>query len=235
MKRVHRVEDIPVEQPLPVDDSDEPVLEVEPTLQKPEKKLSKKRKRRANEEEEKVEDLESRYMNKIYSKVAKPEPVEDAPEEVPEDRPEEILEEAPDKSLLLEIDDELLQHETLTPTSSAAEKTIFISNLPVKVLTSKPLLRSLKQLFSTHGQIASIRFRSIAFSELVPRKVAYITKNFHPERDTLNAYIVYAKEESVPEAVVALNGYLWEGKHLRVDSVSNPSVSSLFLPECLFF
>ena len=172
-------------------------------------KSSKKRKRRL--EEEKTEDLESRYINKIYSKISKPEPVAVETPETPPSPSEEI-------------DPELLQHETLTPNSDAAEKTLFISNVPVKVLTSKPLLRSLKQLFSKHGQISSIRFRSIAFTDLVPRKVAYITKNFHPERDTVNAYIVFNTAEAVQNAVESLNGVLWEGKHLRVDSVSNPSV-----------
>lgn len=174
-------------------------------------KLTKKRKRRL--EEEKTEDLESRYINKIYSKISKPEHVDIEEPETPASPSDEI-------------DPELLQHETLTPNSDAAEKTIFISNVPVKVLTSKPFLRSLKQLFSKHGQISSIRFRSIAFAELVPRKVAYITKTFHPERDTVNAYIVYDSAENVQSAVESLNGVVWEGKHLRVDSVSNPSVSS---------
>ena len=172
------------------------------------KKKSKKRKRQV--EEERIKDIESRYMEKIYSKILKP------------GRASVILAEPPPSSD--PIDPELIQHETLTPTSDDAEKTIFISNVPVKVLTSKSVLHSLKQLFSKHGKIKSIRFRSIAFTELVPRKVAYITKNFHPERDTLNAYIVYKLEESVQGAVEGLDGFLWEGKHLRVDSVSNPSV-----------
>ena len=195
-----------------VDGPKEADVVMESVVQAAEKKITKKRKRRALEEEEKAEDIESRYMDKIYSKISKPEPVAGP------------VEEKIEETLPTEVDDELLQHETLTSTSNNAEQTIFISNLPVAVLTSKPLLRSLKQLFSKHGEIKSIRFRSIAFTDLVPRKVAYITKKFHPERDTLNAYIVYNDKESVPAAVAALNGFLWEEKHLRVDSVSNPSV-----------
>ena len=201
---------------MSIDEPNEPEVALEPVPEEPEKKVTKKRKRRAHEEEERVENIESRYLNKVYSKISKPEPVEETTE----------TNEAP---LAVEVDDELLQHETVTSTSNNAEKTIFISNLPVKVLTSKPLLKSLKQLFSNHGQISSVRFRSIAFTELVPRKVAYITKSFHPERDSLNAYLVYNNEGSVKSAVDALNGFLWEGKHLRVDSVSNPSVT----PPCI--
>jgi nucleolar protein 12 len=215
LKRVTRVNvEVADEEPMSIDEPNEPEVTLEPVPEEPEKKVTKKRKRRAHEEEEKVEDIESRYLNKVYSKISKLEPVEETAETT-------------ETPLSVEIDDELLQHETVTSTSNNAEKTIFISNLPVKVLTSKPLLKSLKQLFLNHGQINSVRFRSIAFTELVPRKVAYITKSFHPERDSLNAYLVYNEEGSVKSAVDELNGFLWEGKHLRVDSVSNPSVTPL--------
>ena len=185
---------------------------------------SKKRKRKEREEEAKTDDIESRYITKIYSQVSKlHEPTNKEPF-----TSERLLPSEPDPVQAEEdIDPALVQHEALNPQSIAAEKTIFISNLPVKVLTSKPHLRLLKTLFSSHGRIESIRFRSIAFSELGPRKVAFITKKLHPERDTLNAYIVYSSEESVSAAMQALNGYVWEGKHLRVDSVAKPAVISL--------
>lgn len=173
-----------------------------------------RKRKRKGDEDAKTDDIESRYLRRVYSKVSK----EKTPESI---QPSLETAETGD-----EIDPELIQHETLTPTSTSADKTIFISNVPVKVLTSKPHLRSLKQLFSVHGQIASIRFRSIAFTNLVPRKVAFITKQLHPERDTLNAYIVYENSDNVTSAIHSLNGSLWEGKHLRVDSVSNPTVTS---------
>jgi nucleolar protein 12 len=186
----------------------------------------KKRKRKDREEEAKADDLETRYINKVYDKIKKQkmekaqespiaaqlEPADSLPNAEPADNDEDI-------------DLDLLQHETVTSSSTAADKTIFISNLPVKVLTSKSHLRSLRELFSLQGRIESIRFRSIAFTDLLPRKVAFITKKLHPERDTLNAYIVYHEANCVDEAVNKLNGFLWEGKHLRVDSVANPTVS----------
>jgi nucleolar protein 12 len=197
----------------------EVVADIDVTHPVKKEKTNKKRKRMEQEEEAKTDDIESRYITKIYSKISKKQkstddqsPKESPPLENPDD----------------EIDPALLQHEALTPTSLAAEKTIFISNLPVKVLTSKPHLRSLKKLFSQHGKISSLRFRSIAFTNLGSRKVAFITKNLHPERDTLNAYIVFASADSVASAVQSLNGFEWEEKHLRVDSVSNPTVFAAF-------
>ena len=68
-----------------------------------------------------------------------------------------------------------------------------------------------------------------AFSELLPRKLAFITGKFHPERDVLNAYIVYKGQSSVQQAIT-VNAQVFLGKHLRVDSVANPQVSNLYLP-----
>jgi nucleolar protein 12 len=167
----------------------------------------KKRKRKSPD---KLDDLESRYLKKVYSKAL------------------ESASSPPPRDLHADVDPSLLQHETVTSTSTDADSTIFISNLPVKVLSSKPLLKTLKRLFAQYGAIKSLRFRSIAFSELGDRKVGYITKNLHPERDTLNAYLVYSAKESVSPAVEALNNSLWEGKHLRVDSVSRPTVLPSF-------
>jgi len=115
-------------------------------------------------------------------------------------------------------------HESSAPEPSAEDRTIFLSNLPIKVLHSKPLLRSLKSLLQQFGPLSSLRFRSIAFSAATPRRVSFIHKAFHPERDSANAYAVYKTPESVGTAVEALNGSVWEGKHLRVDSVGTPGV-----------
>ncbi|KAG5439345.1 hypothetical protein PCK2_000843 [Pneumocystis canis] len=72
------------------------------------------------------------------------------------------------------------------------------------------------------GKIKSIRFRSIAFSELLPRKIAYIQKKFHSKRDILNAYIVYETRKSSEDALV-LNGTLFLDRHIRVDSIAHPT------------
>jgi len=212
---------------------------------RPEKK-TKKRKRRLRDEDTKVDEIESRYLKKINSKLAKsqdgqqqqqqleaipeqpPASIKDKNKEIhpdinrptPEEEPKDITGSETD-----EEDDPLnLIHESSAPEPSAEARTIFISNLPIKVLRSKPLLRSLKSLLSQFGTLLSLRFRSIAFSAPTPRRVSFIHKAFHPERDSANAYAVYKTPESVGSAVKALNGSMWEGKHLRVDSVGNPGV-----------
>ncbi|KAI8824073.1 uncharacterized protein EV422DRAFT_305693 [Fimicolochytrium jonesii] len=99
-------------------------------------------------------------------------------------------------------------------------RTIFVGNLSIKA-TEKAGTKELKALFSKHGALDSIRFRSIARSDKMPRKVAFITKNFHPGRDTVNCYIVYKDLESVAKAL-AENGTMFMGTHIRVDRAERP-------------
>ncbi|KAG4306391.1 hypothetical protein PORY_000379 [Pneumocystis oryctolagi] len=100
--------------------------------------------------------------------------------------------------------------------------TIFVGNLPISVVSSKTSYKEFKTKFLEFGKIKSIRFRSIAFSEPLPRKVAYIQKKFHSKRDMLNAYIVYETKESSEKALV-LNSTIFLNRHIRVDSVAHPT------------
>lgn len=52
------------------------------------------------------------------------------------------------------------------------------------------------------------------------KKVGFIQKDLHEERDSCNAYVVYKTKESAQSAL-ALNGTCLAGKHLRVDSSTN--------------
>jgi len=190
--------------------------------QTPPDRPNKKRKRTELDEEAKLDDLEARHLRKVFSQASKEATRHQQPTSPPSATaiPPTTTQETGEET---EIDPDLLQHESLTPGSTDAEKTLFISNVPTKVLTSKSARKAFERLFSPYGHILSMRFRSIAFSELGPRKVAFINKQLHPERDTLNAYIVFEKPESVKTAVAEMNGFIWEEKHLRVDSVSNPT------------
>lgn len=119
-----------------------------------------------------------------------------------------------------------LQHETQERQDRELEKakaTVFVGNLPTSVISSHTDYKALKALFSTHGKVKSVRFRSIAFSELLPRKVAFLQGKFHPERDTFNAYVVFADALEARRALV-LNGHHFLGKkHIRVDGVAHPA------------
>ncbi|ORX99527.1 hypothetical protein K493DRAFT_406221 [Basidiobolus meristosporus CBS 931.73] len=98
-------------------------------------------------------------------------------------------------------------------------RTIFVGNLSVSVI-NKAEYKQLKTRFAEFGEIESIRFRSVAFAELMPRKAAFINKNLHPERNSVNAYIVY-KEKASAEAALKSNGTMFLERHLRVDKSDN--------------
>ncbi|KAF9435987.1 Nucleolar protein 12 [Entomortierella beljakovae] len=97
-------------------------------------------------------------------------------------------------------------------------RTAFVGNLAVSSIAQADY-RKLKAAFKEFGTIESIRFRSVAFSELLPRKIAFITGKLHPERDVVNAYIVFKNKDSVAKAVKSMNGKLFLNKHIRVDTV----------------
>ncbi|RKP12533.1 hypothetical protein BJ684DRAFT_16986 [Piptocephalis cylindrospora] len=107
------------------------------------------------------------------------------------------------------------------PTKNA--RTLFVGNVPVACL-EKAEFKLFKALFREHGEIESLRFRSIALPEPMPRKVAYTQKRIHNERDVLNVYIVYKEKAAVKAAVKAKNGTLFLEKHLRVDRAEKKSV-----------
>ncbi|KAJ1895851.1 Nucleolar protein 12 [Coemansia sp. IMI 209127] len=100
------------------------------------------------------------------------------------------------------------------------KRTLFVGNLSINCIKDQSKYKEFKGLCSQHGKVSSIRFRSIAFSELLPRKVAFIRGSFHSERQTCNAYVEYADAESATKAR-KLNATVFDEKHIRADLASN--------------
>lgn len=103
-----------------------------------------------------------------------------------------------------------------------ADATVFVGNVPVTAITSKNVYKSFKELWESVGEVASIRFRSIAFSMLLPRKAAFAKQKLHPSRSAANAYVVFANASDA-RAATAKNATVFEGHHLRVDQVAHPA------------
>ena len=98
-------------------------------------------------------------------------------------------------------------------------RTVFVGNLPVSASR-----RKLRQLFSQHGKIVSVRLRSMVVEKgKLPVKIA---KRQHKQvsGSTLNAYVVYESDESAEKAL-ALNGAMFGGeRHMRVDLAGRAGV-----------
>ena len=91
------------------------------------------------------------------------------------------------------------------------ERTVFVGNLPPTITR-----RRLKQLFSQHGKIESVRLRSIVVEKgRLPVRVAK-RKQEQISSSTINSYVVYAEEESARKAL-ELNGASVGDRHIRVD------------------
>ena len=79
----------------------------------------------------------------------------------------------------------------------------------------------MSKLFSEYGEVETVRFRSISFSDpKLSRKIALKTGKLHEGRDTMNAYVVMKTESGAKEAL-QMNGTKLQDKTLRVDFASS--------------
>lgn len=174
------------------------------------------------------EDLEANYQQKLEA--------ENEDEEMDVEEEEEASENVSEEARALKPKVNLREEEL-----EKASKTVFIGNLPQSVLTDKKVYKTFLKLFSTpiksnevdvtsadddkHYKIKSCRFRSIAFSEPLPKAVAFKQLKLDPKRDSINCYLVYENFErkTISKVIAHFNSYVFEGHHLRVDSVMNPA------------
>lgn len=91
-------------------------------------------------------------------------------------------------------------------------RTIFIGNLPNNLNKL-----DVKKHFRKYGKIENIRFRCAPIADLkIPKRIAVIKQEFHPNRTTINAFIRFLDNESAKNAL-ASNGDIIDGHHIRVD------------------
>lgn len=113
------------------------------------------------------------------------------------------------------------------------ERTVFVGNLSVTATR-----KELKKLFKQHGEVETVRIRSVPTKDpKQPKKVALIKKEFHAERETMNAYVVFKSKESAGKAMQS-NGTEFGGFHIRVDMAANSTQhdhkNSLFIGNLSF-
>ncbi|NWR93791.1 RBM34 protein, partial [Furnarius figulus] len=98
-------------------------------------------------------------------------------------------------------------------------RTVFVGNLPVTCT-----VKVLKSLFKKHGQIQSIRLRSLIPAEdTLSKKVAAIKHKIHPNAKFINAYVVFKEECDAQKALKENGTEIASGFHIRVDTISNTS------------
>ncbi|KAF0266910.1 hypothetical protein FOG48_04095 [Hanseniaspora uvarum] len=193
------------------------------------KQIQKTKKTKNNDDDD---DLEARYHQNLVDNNLNDD-VEDKEEENEEDKMEVETEV---KSEKIDIREEELEK---------ASKTIFIGNLPQSVLTDNKIYKKFIKLFSTpitegdheviseeqqqldkkNYKVKSCRFRSLAFSEPLPKAVAFKQLKLDSKRDSINSYLVYENHDkkTLSKIIKYFNGFVFENHHIRVDSVLNPA------------
>ncbi|EEB05501.1 RNA-binding protein Nop12 [Schizosaccharomyces japonicus yFS275] len=178
---------------------------------------NQQRKKAKKQKKQKDESLEANYLEKLAEEEEEEQKTQEKKDEKEDKKEAEKEEEIPEEEKpLVEIENRVNKE------LEKSERTVFVNNLPAKIVTDKKLTKSLKKHFSQYGKVQSVRFRSIAFSEVIPRKAAFIEKKFHDERDSVNAYVVFETSKAAREAV-KLNGTMFLNRHLRVDHISHPA------------
>ncbi|QDS68530.1 hypothetical protein FKW77_010897 [Venturia effusa] len=130
-------------------------------------------------------------------------------------------------------------HEALAGPESSDEylkatRTVFLGNVASSAMTSKTAKKTLlKHLASfipnlpAHTpphSVESIRFRSTAYSNKIPKKAAFAKKELMDATTrSTHAYAVYSTKIAAREAARVLNGSVVLDRHLHVDEVAHPA------------
>lgn len=114
------------------------------------------------------------------------------------------------------------------PDPEELQRTIYVGNVPIN---SKK--KQIKSVFKKYGPIETLRFRGIPVADpKIPKKVAAITKEFHPDRKSIFCYIRFIKPEDAQQAVQE-NGNIFKEHHLCVrycgSSTKNDECKAIFI------
>ena len=100
-------------------------------------------------------------------------------------------------------------------------RTIFVGNIPVTTTR-----KELKSFFIGYGEIETVRLRSVPVAKpKYSRKLAIVKKEFHSERNSMNAYVVFKNKSDTDKALKA-KGLLFKDMHLRVDTAVKKEVDN---------
>lgn len=217
-----------------------------PAVHEADQEGSKARRKRKRDND----DLEAKYMQQLEREEAREESkrhdersvkrVKPSREQPTELRELEKTSEAgtdSDNSEEEGDDMEIPVHESLAATQDSeiekANRTVFLANVSTEAVTSKSAKKTLKQHMSSFldslpkdevaHKIESIRFRSTAYTNMLPKKASFVTQDLlDTTTHSTNAYVVYSTKVAAREAL-KLNATVVLDRHLRVDSVAHPA------------
>lgn len=142
--------------------------------------------------------------------------------------------EIPDMEEMIEDDEEMKPTRPKKLSPETEKRTIFVGNLNTDCKKEE-----LVKIFKSYGKIEAVRFRNIVPEDITkPKKYAYITKQLHPSKQSINGFIRFKDEESAVNAAKEINGMEYKNRHLRVDVATGSKVhdnkTSVFLGALAF-
>lgn len=105
--------------------------------------------------------------------------------------------------------------------SERLDRTIFVGNVPVAATR-----KELKSFFGKYGAIESVRLRSVPVAKpKCSKRLAILKKEFHSERDSMNAYVVFKSKDDAEKANET-KGMVFKDFHIRVDMAVKKDVDN---------
>jgi nucleolar protein 12 len=179
------------------------------------------------EEEKEEEQRQKKRKTKEVTEEDEDEASDESEEADEEDEPEESFTIPKHESLMEATDGNATEVEK-------AARTVFLGNVSTECINSKSAEKALKKHLESFipdladnkppHKIESIRFRSTAFANSLPKRAAFAKKEImDATTKSTNVYAVYTTKVAAREAVKRLNGSVLLKRHLHVDSVAHPA------------
>lgn len=201
-------------------DNEDSGNEQENNTEEPVKSKKSKKRSRSNDDDD---SLETDHLTKLTGIITEPNTEDDQTKERDSKKSKKDSAAESTESVKKTKAGKALTVDLKTDELEKAARTVFVGNVSNKAITSKSTYKEFHKIFSKVGEVESIRFRSIAFDEALPRKVAFVKKALHDTRDSVNAYVVFKEKEPSRKAAKLLNATIFELLHIRVDHVAHPS------------
>lgn len=99
------------------------------------------------------------------------------------------------------------------------DRVVLVKNLPIKIKR-----RTVHHFFAKCGKINAVWLRCAALADpAMPKKVAVIKQEFHPNRQSISAFVRFETNEAA-QAAVAMTGCEFQENHIAVSLLSDSNI-----------
>ena len=158
-----------------------------------------------------ADELEDEVAEKVFDPETEQDPFDNDDEAIPSEKVARQMK----KQEIKNIKKKAMEKGT---TKEGDEKVVIVKNLPIKVKR-----RSIHHMFAKFGPIESVWLRCAALIDpAMPKKVAVIKQQFHPDRQSITAFVRFKEAESAQQALSA-TGTIFQEQHIAVSLLTETS------------